>query len=48
MPTPLESNFLVPNASFLVVAFLALIVLALLVGVVVLLLTRRRGTAPER
>jgi hypothetical protein len=48
VPPPLESNFLVPNASFLVVAILALIVLALLVGIVALLLARRRSAAPDR
>ncbi len=48
VPAPLESNFLVPNASFLIVAFLALIVLALLLGGVLLLLIRRRSAAPER
>jgi hypothetical protein len=48
MPAPLESNFLVPNASFLVVAFLALIVVALLVGGLVMLMTRRRSAARDR
>jgi hypothetical protein len=48
MPMPMESNFLVPNATFVVVLvaiFLLLIVGGLLLGGLVWLLSRRRTTA---
>ncbi len=48
MPAPLESNFLVPNASFIVLAVLALIVVGLLVGGLVWLLASRRSATVDR
>ena len=45
MRAPLESNFLVPNASFIVLTVLAVLVVGLLVGGLVWLLASRR-TAP--
>ena len=51
MLTPLESDFLVPNATFIVV-LVALVVLLLVVGLVVggllWLVLGRRGRAAER
>jgi hypothetical protein len=51
MPSTLESNFLVPNGTFLVLALLtvlALIVIGLVVGGLVWLLTSRRGATLDR
>jgi hypothetical protein len=51
MPAPLESNFLVPNGTLVVLAMLtilALLVVGLLVGSVVWLLTSRRGANTDR
>ena len=51
MPPPLESNFLVPNGTFIVLAVvtvLALIALGLVVGGLVWLLTSRRSATLDR
>lgn len=51
MPLPLESNFLVPNASFvvaLIVAVVMLVVLGLVIGGVLWLLLGRRGATDRR
>jgi hypothetical protein len=48
MPAPLESNYLVPNATFLLALVVLIAVLGLVVGGLVWFLTRRRRTAGER
>ncbi len=51
MPLPLESNFLVPNGSFIVallVVVAMLVVLGLVIGGLVWLLLGRRGATDRR
>jgi len=51
MPVPLESNYLVPNGTFIVLivlSVLVLIVVGLLVGGMVWLIKSRRGTTSDR
>ena len=51
MPAPLESNFLVPNGTFLVLmvlVVLSLVVVGLLVGGLIWLLGSRRSTTLDR
>jgi hypothetical protein len=48
MPVPLASNFLMPNATFVIILVVVLLVVGLAVGLLLLLLIGRRGTATRR
>jgi hypothetical protein len=48
MPTPLESNFLVPNATLIVWLVVLLVLVGFVVGGILWLVMARRGAAGER